>query len=254
MKITIITATYNREKTLGRTIESVLNQTHNDIEYIIIDGGSNDHSVEIIKKYEKKFKEKGYLYKYISEKDTGIYNAMNKGIKMATGDIIGIIGSDDWYELDALERVNFEFEQNRKLKMTYGILRTVKDGKFNKVEGNYYSYGICQHPTVFLKKEVYSNIAMYDESYKIAADTALLLKLKKLRIEFKFIDRIITNFTEEGVSSTNFLNTKLEDTRAYFEAGEINSWTKNILIMKYWSKYFRRKMKGYLYYVFHNKV
>ena len=130
MKITIITANFNREKTLARTIESVLNQTHNQVEYIIIDGKSSDSSLEIIESYREKFKEKGYEYKYISERDSGIYNAMNKGIRMATGDIIGIIGSDDWYELEALEKVNFEFEKNLNLKMTFGILRTVKKGEF----------------------------------------------------------------------------------------------------------------------------
>lgn len=243
MKISIITANFNREKTLARTIESVLNQTYDNVEYIIIDGKSTDNSLKIIKSYEKKFKEKGYEYKFISEKDSGIYNAMNKGIRISSGNIIGIIGSDDWYEKDALERINLEFEGNSNLKMTYGILRTVKNGKFNKVEGNYHSFGIGQHPTVFLKKEIYDNISLFDESYRIAGDTALLLKLKKENIEFKFIDKIITNFTEEGISSTNFLNTKLEDTRAYYEAGEISTWTRNILVMKYWSKYIRRKIK-----------
>ena len=95
MKISIVTVNYNGGKTLKRTIESILNQTHNDIEYIIVDGKSTDNSVDIIKSYEENFNKKGYEYRWISEKDTGIYNAMNKGIKLATGEIIGILNSDD---------------------------------------------------------------------------------------------------------------------------------------------------------------
>ncbi|MCF2626454.1 glycosyltransferase [Fusobacterium mortiferum] len=243
MKISIITANFNREKTLARTIESVLNQTYDEIEYIIIDGKSTDSSIKIIEDYKEKFLKKGYEYKYISEKDTGIYNAMNKGIKIATGDIIGIIGSDDWYEANTLELVNKEFEKDKELKMVYGVLRTVKNNKFKKVMGDYESYGIGQHPTVFLKKELY-DLYIYDESYKIAADTDLLLKLKKIKVKSKFIDKILTNFTEEGISSTDLLNVKLEDLKARYINGEISKFKKNKKYISLYFKYFKKKMIG----------
>jgi glycosyltransferase involved in cell wall biosynthesis len=103
MKISIITVNYNGAETLKKAIESVLEQTYDNVEYIIIDGKSDDNSIKIIASYQDLFRKKGYIYKYISEKDNGIYDAMNKGLKIATGDIIGILNSDDWYEVDALE-------------------------------------------------------------------------------------------------------------------------------------------------------
>ena len=102
IKFSIITPCYNSEKTIKRTIESVVNQSYKNIEYILIDGGSKDKTVEIIQEYQSKYPK---LIKYISEKDSGIYDAMNKGIKLATGDIVGIVNSDDYYELDALKNI-----------------------------------------------------------------------------------------------------------------------------------------------------
>ena len=109
MKISIITATYNSEKTLKNTLESVLKQTYTNYEHIIIDGDSKDNTMEIVKQYEEKYQGK---LRYISEKDSGIYDAMNKGIKMATGDIIGILNSDDIYANEnVLEKIAEKFKQ-----------------------------------------------------------------------------------------------------------------------------------------------
>ena len=128
MKITIITVNFNGDKTLERTIKSITNQTYNKkFEYIIVDGKSNDKSLEIIKKYEKILLERNVMYRWISEKDNGIYHAMNKGIELASGDIIGIINSDDWYEKDTLEKVAKKFEEE-KIDMLYGMLRYINNG------------------------------------------------------------------------------------------------------------------------------
>ena len=120
--ISILTATYNSEKTLRDTVESVLRQSCRDFEYILIDGGSKDNTVDIIKEYEPQFE--GRL-KYISERDNGIYDAMNKGIRMATGDVVGILNSDDFYTSDdALQKVAEAFEQH-DIDATYGDIHLV---------------------------------------------------------------------------------------------------------------------------------
>ena len=124
MKVSIITPSLNSEKTIEQTINSVLNQRYTDFEYIIIDGNSSDHTVDIIKEYISLF---GGRMRYISEKDDGIYDAMNKGIKLARGNVIGIINSDDWYEKDALEKVVNFFSNNDT---------DVIDGKMNILTEN----------------------------------------------------------------------------------------------------------------------
>ena len=103
--ISIITVCFNSSKTIRQTIESVLNQTYTNIEYILVDGKSTDNTVAIIEEYAPQFTAKGIVYRWVSEPDAGIYDAMNKGIKLATGEWIGIINSDDWYELDACENM-----------------------------------------------------------------------------------------------------------------------------------------------------
>lgn len=242
MKFSIITANYNGGKTLVKTIESILEQTYNNVEYIIIDGKSTDNSVEIIESYKKKFKEKKYEYNWVSEKDSGIFNAMNKGIEIASGDIIGIIGSDDWYERETLEIVANEFEKDKELKMVYGILRTVSNNKFQQIIGDYNSYGRGQHPTVFLKKEVYKRYGNYNEKYKIAADTDFLLKLKNEKINYKFVEKILTNFSTEGISSTSFLNSSLEELKTSYLNGKYGTKERLVRYIYIWLRYFSEKI------------
>ena len=105
IKVSVVTVAYNSEKTIAKTIESVLNQTYLEIEYLIIDGASKDRTVQIAKSYQKQFDDKGYTYRIISEPDCGMYDALNKGVALAQGEIIGQINSDDWYENNALQRV-----------------------------------------------------------------------------------------------------------------------------------------------------
>ena len=242
MKISIITVNYNGAKTLKQTIESILNQTYDNVEYIIIDGKSKDDSLEIIKAYESKFKKRGYIYRYISEKDSGIYNAMNKGLNLVTGDIIGILNSDDWYENITLENVANEFKKYQDLQMVYGILRKIKNEKYFELKGNYYSFGVGLHPAVFLRKEIYDKYGNFNEKYRIAADTDFLLRLKRNNINYKFIEKIFTNFRIGGVSTTNELKMNLEHLDVCYRNNEISKNRKMILVFRSYLKFLVKKI------------
>lgn len=136
MKISFITATFNSGKTIVDTMESVLSQTYTDFEYLVIDGGSSDDTIEKVKSYEPRF---GDRLRWISEKDRGIYDAMNKGIKMATGDVVGILNSDDYYtDIDILQTVADTFKSNNHIDALYGDIHFVRDGSPDKCV-RYYS-------------------------------------------------------------------------------------------------------------------
>lgn len=131
MKISVITATWNSGKTIGDTLRSVFNQSFTDVEHIIKDGGSKDDTLEICKNFEQKYYadgDKGRTINILSDNDKGIYDAMNQGVKAATGDVIGILNSDDFYTSDdVLSRVAEEFANNPKLEAVYGDIHFVKD-------------------------------------------------------------------------------------------------------------------------------
>ena len=146
MKLSIITVTYNSGKTLRDTLESVLSQTYTDYEYIIVDGASKDNTIDIVKEYKPKFE--GHM-RWISEPDKGLYDAINKGIKMATGDIVGIINSDDFYHKnDIFNQIISAFEDNQ-IEAIYGDVRFVNDNNLDKTVRYYSSkkfnclYQIC---------------------------------------------------------------------------------------------------------------
>ena len=220
MKISIVTINYNGGKTLKRTIESIYQQSYNEkFEYIIVDGKSTDNSLEIIKEYQNKFLERNVLYKWVSESDSGIYNAMNKGIALSSGKIIGLLNSDDWYERDTLKKVIENFE-NSNIDMLYGMLRYVDNERFVMIKGEYNIYGINYHPTVFIKKKIYKKYGNYNEKYKIAADADLLLRLKKERVKCKFIENILANFSITGISNKNFFKGNLEYIEICYKYGE----------------------------------
>lgn len=230
MKISIITVNYNGEKTLKRTLESIYQQSYSEkFEYIIVDGKSTDNSLKIIEEYQNKFLGRNVVYKWISEPDSGIYNAMNKGIALSSGEIIGILNSDDWYEKDTLKKVIENFEKNN-IEMLYGMLRYVEGEKFIRIKGEYDVYGINYHPTVFLKKKIYQKYGNYNEKYKIAADADLLLKLKHKKINCKFIESILTNFNITGTSNKNFFKSNLEYIEICYKYGE---YSLKQMILKY---------------------
>lgn len=174
-KVSIITVVFNGVKTLEQTIQSVINQTYKNIEYIIIDGGSTDGTLDIIKKYEDK------ISFWISEKDKGLYDAMNKGISFAKGEIIGMINSDDWYEANAVELIVQAYGKNPDKKIFHGDRFDVKeDGsrkirKFHPSKTKFMYYGMTyNHPSMFVKKEVYQQ-RLYSNEMKSLSDYEFVL-------------------------------------------------------------------------------
>jgi glycosyltransferase involved in cell wall biosynthesis len=186
--ITIITIVYNGEKHLEQTIRSVFDQNYDHLQYIIIDGGSTDRSVEIIKKYEKK------LHYWISEKDKGISDAFNKGIAKATGEIIGIINADDWYESGALERVAREMGD---ADICFGDIQLWKNERKELIQkANFKLLNremTINHPTVFVKKNVYETYGGFNLHYRCAMDYELMLRLKVAKCQFKYLPYTIAN-------------------------------------------------------------
>ena len=204
--VTIITVSYNSESTIRKVIESVLNQTYQHIEYLVIDGNSSDQTVEIAYSYVNKFKEKGITYRVISEKDRGMYDALNKGVSLASGDIIGQINSDDWYENDAIESVVACF-QKTKFDVFYANLRVITKSKIfiKKARFSWYKTSrYWNHPTTFIRSEVYkknkyAEISMYD-------DFDLFLRLCRGNYKIVTLDKVLASFCFGGMSNKKNLN------------------------------------------------
>lgn len=199
-RFSIVTVTYNSSKTVEQTIQSVLSQTYSNFEYIIVDGASKDGTVDIIKRYAAS----DSRVRYISEPDNGIYDAMNKGIRMASGDAIALLNSDDYYEPDALENIA-KYIPEGSFYVVYGMVRMLKNDKVEMVLLNshdFLSERMIMHPACFVSKEVYDQY-QYDTSYRSAADYDLFVRLSQdERIEFIPVYKVITNFRMGGMSSS----------------------------------------------------
>lgn len=206
MKISIITVTYNSSKTLKDTLESVLKQTYKNYEHIIVDGLSKDNTMEIVKEYENKYDGK---LKYISEKDTGLYDAMNKGIKMSTGDVIGILNSDDIYANEkVLEKIVDTFNKEQ-CDGTYADLIFMDEETMSKPQriwkspkGKLENGWHPAHPTLYLKKEVYDKIGLFNLEYRIVADYDFMIRMMKNKgIKLKYINDYIVYMRVGGTST-----------------------------------------------------
>lgn len=198
--VSIITVCYNSEKFIRDTIESVLNQTYKNIQYIIIDGKSTDKTLSIIDEYREHF---GNRLTLVSEKDSGIYNAMNKGLALVKGELVGIINSDDYYELDAVEKMVEQYEIHGS-GVYYGYCRLLKDEKEFMIErrnADFLQEAQINHPTCFVSNEIYTNNGVFNEKYKIVADYELLLRFKNKNVPFYAVDAIISNFRLGGIST-----------------------------------------------------
>lgn len=200
--ISIITVCYNSSATIARTLDSVAAQSFADYEYIIVDGGSTDGTLDIVDKYSERF---GHRLKVVSEPDNGIYDAMNKGIKMARGRIIGIINSDDYYEQDALSVIASAYHGEAHLVL-YGMMRKVDNGR--EIETVLYHHNnldnqMIAHPSCFITADVYRDYGVYDTSYKSSADYEFMLRLfHSTDTEFRPVYSVIANFSVGGMSGS----------------------------------------------------
>ena len=206
MKISIITITYNSAKTVQRALESVQSQTYTDIEHVIVDGASTDGTKQLIEAYAKQHSN----VRWISEKDKGIYDALNKGIKLATGDIIGFLHSDDMlYSADSIGQIAAAFE-DKNVDVVYGDLQYCSGGKVvrrwksNDFNPRALKYGwMPPHPTVYVRREVYHQVGEYDEWFRISADYDMMLRIFTAGYKSKYIPEVLVSMETGGASNKN---------------------------------------------------
>jgi glycosyltransferase involved in cell wall biosynthesis len=244
MKVSLITVTFNSAKTLQDTIDSVASQKYSDIEYIIVDGNSKDDTIQLINKNLK------IISKWISEPDKGIYDAMNKGIEMATGDIIGIINSDDFYSSPTSISAVVAAFKNNDIDSVFADVRFVRNSDLNKTVRYYSSkkfrpslfrWGFMPaHPTFFTKKELFDKFGYYKIDYKIAADYELLIRFLFVnKISYKYIPLDLIAMRTGGASTNSWRSNILlnkEIVRACSENGIRTSFF--LLLFKYFIKVF----------------
>lgn len=201
IRVSVITPVYNGAEHIRDTIESVLGQTYKNIEYIVVDGGSTDRTMEIVKEYEPLFHGR---MKYVSEKDKGVYNAMNKGIRMSAGQLIGIINSDDYYDRNAVQNI-VDNMGDAECQVVYGYLRLLKGNQYyglSKKTHNGLETVMLPHPTCFATRAVYQKYGLYLEWLKASADYELMLRLRsKKDVVFIQVKTVIASFRAGGISS-----------------------------------------------------
>ncbi len=205
IKVSIITVCFNSEATIERTIRSVLNQSYKNIEYIIVDGASTDSTMDIVDSYRGRF---GDRLKVVSEKDDGIYFAMNKGIELSTGELLGIINSDDWYEQDAVGNVvkAYDKKHDNPCAVYYGKTGMIRNGELIQVAQSSHTKleeEMISHPSCFVTAKAYEDFGTYDTKYPSVADYDLMLRfIRSGKVSFIAVDSHIANFTLGGMSST----------------------------------------------------
>ena len=237
MKISIITVCYNSEKHIKTAIESVINQTYKNIEYIVVDGASKDSTVDIIESYGDK------ITKFVSERDKGIYDAMNKGFQMATGDYLAVINSDDFYmSNDAIESVVNELNKKQTDSLFADLIyveennteKQVRYWKSNEfVKGSFKKGWHPAHPTFFVKNEIYKKYGYFNLSFKLAADFELMLRfLEKYQISSCYLPKPIIKMRLGGATNKNFKNIYNQNIECY-RAFKVNQLPVSILYPLY---------------------
>jgi glycosyltransferase involved in cell wall biosynthesis len=229
MEFSIITIAYNSVDSISETFNSVKNQSVKDYEYLLIDGGSIDGTLSIAKK-------QGHISNIISEPDNGIYDALNKGIKNSTGEIIGFLNSDDtFYCENSLQHIANTFDDNTDCvfgDLIYtdtkeNIKRVWKGSEFKK--GAFKKGWMPAHPTFYCRRSVYEKLGLYDDSYKIAGDFELMLRfLEKHNIRSKYIPHTLVNM-KAGGASNNGIKSKLDILKEEFRAFDQNNIKVNKL-------------------------
>lgn len=238
MKISIITATYNSGSTLRDTFESILRQSYKDIEYIVIDGASKDNTLALIEEYLPKFEGR---MTYFSEPDKGIYDAMNKGLQKATGDVVGLLNSDDFFTSDdVLEKVA-ETLQNPELDAIYGDVHYVDCSNVNKCV-RYYSSKVFSpnlmlfgfmpaHPSFYCRREIYNKYGAFDTSYKVAADFEILLRFIYVNhIRTKYLPKDFVTMRTGGASNRGLASHR-QINRDHMQAFKKNGVKSNMFLL-----------------------
>lgn len=214
MKISIITVCYNSEKTISKTIESILSQNNIQLEYLIIDGASKDNTVHIAESYREQFEQKWGVYRVQSEPDKGIYDAMNKGVQLATGDVVGILNSDDYYATDdVLSSIMSCFEEN-DIDSVYGDLMYVKNEKIYRYwksgkQKSFKTGWMPPHPAFFVKKSVYDKYGLFRLDCGINADYELMLRFLEVHKITSFWLNKVCTYMEAGGTSNNGLKSRI---------------------------------------------
>lgn len=233
MKVSIITSCFNREETIAQAIESVLAQDYAEIEYIVVDGASTDHSLEVINRYKDR------IAQIISEPDKGMYEGINKGIRAATGDIIGLLHSDDFlFSSHTISEIVDKF-QNTGADFVYGdglfvnfentdkVIRNWIGGKYSKWKVRH--GWLPLHPTCYIRKSCVDKLGLYDESYKIAADSDFLFRyLYEADLKVEYLNKYIVRMRMGGLSTDSKKRKQMweEDVRMYKSHGLSPTWTK----------------------------
>ncbi len=246
MKISIVTICYNNENDIRPTIESVVNQTYQNIEYIVIDGASNDNTVSIISEYQRK------ISRFISEPDNGIYDAINKGIKVATGDVVGLIhAGDELFDNSVIEKISGYFK-SKNIDALYGhsmiysqdgnrIVRINKSPKFNL---KLFRMGwFPSHQSFYAKKELFDKFGYYNLKYKIAADYELILRFLYIqKVKVHLLDNYIVKFKLGGTSSSSMKNIIKHNREC------VAAWKDNKLTIPFYTLPFKlvRKIKQFI--------
>jgi glycosyltransferase involved in cell wall biosynthesis len=247
MKISIITVTYNSSKTIEQTVQSVIEQTYPNIEYIIVDGQSTDSTLQIIDRYKNK------ISKLVSERDNGIYDALNKGISLATGDVIGILHSDDFYiDKDVIEKVVSTFIKHNS-DAVYADLYYVGENDTNKIirkwrsgnykEGMFVNGWMPPHPTFFVKRSCYEKLGKFNLEFKSAADYELMLRfIHKHKISVAYLPEFIVKMRVGGKSNESIKN------RLFANYEDRKAWEVNGLKPRFYTLYLKplRKILQFL--------
>ena len=233
MKVSIITIVLNQKNFIESCINSIRTQTHTDIEHIIIDGGSTDGTKEIIEKY------KNQIFRFVSEPDRGIYYAMNKGISMAGGDIIGFLNADDFYTNEGIIKSVVDVFRESNVDSCYGDINYVKrddisvitriwksgDYSLNKFKKGWFP----PHPTFFVKRDIYTKFGNFNTDFRFSADVELMIRfLCKYGISTEYIPRILIKMRDNGESNKNYINITKSVWECY-KAMEYNSINVSML-------------------------
>ncbi|MDD2680641.1 MAG: glycosyltransferase family 2 protein [Patescibacteria group bacterium] len=229
MKLSLITPSYNSAATITRTVESVIAQNYSDLEYIIVDGASKDNTKDIVLSYQNKIN-----IKFISESDSGIYEAMNKGVKLANGEVVGILNSDDMFDNpEVLTKVAALFDDD-KIEAVYGdinyfskdVNKTTRVWRAGEYQENKLNNGwVIPHPALFLRREVYEKCGLFRTDFKLAGDYEFILRILKIhKINLKYLPEVLVRMYNGGVSGNN-LGQRIKGWKELKKAWKVNNLT-----------------------------